>query len=193
MLAEPTSYGITDAGPKPWKLMVFEALQHGHCGQQVQAIEALLFEAATMVNDMDVILAINCDGVAPSDPRAMEAGADGHGCLLQMTSMKVADTLRSLLQVDRPPSPARLLMPLSMRPHHPITKPLGQVPKLGVAMRMCCFIRAHITCSGGAITHSLRWVTCSVESSWVGEQRVLAKAMTTSTIHLYQTLADYER
>lgn len=52
-----------------------------------------------MVNDVDVILAINTGGEPSSDPDLIEAGSGGHGCLLQMTSMKVVDTLRSLLQV----------------------------------------------------------------------------------------------
>jgi hypothetical protein len=98
---ETSTYNLEDAGPKPWKLMVFEALQHAHCTHEVQAVESLLFEAATMLSDIDIILEVNTGGAHPEDTATMEPGSEGHGCLLQMASMKVADTLRSLLQVRR--------------------------------------------------------------------------------------------
>lgn len=132
-MIEESAYGIDDAGAMPWRLMVFEALQHSHLNQQfkvssrtnpassparnrpacsqiplggmadrnvspLQALDMLLMEAVNVVSDQDVVMEVNA---FEGEGDRGRIGAGCHACLLQMSSARVADTLRSLLQVRR--------------------------------------------------------------------------------------------
>ena len=33
-MIEDAAYGVADAGPMPWRMMVFESLQYSHCNTQ---------------------------------------------------------------------------------------------------------------------------------------------------------------